>query len=191
MTRHQIYIIFKFFSQTTRNNLFFYLKKKVSDSFYMQFHKILHCFILRKTYFYAISLSFSFLWNKQTISSLHFFFLRAEMSAKGRHPSYSAGGYASSTRPLEVLSKTVTVYRPPWMSHRRNDINNSPFGKFEREFGGHNASYTALLMIIIFHFLNFPVSPQITIRSDFFRCDLYDIYVTSRGYITYFWKLPF
>lgn len=108
------------------------------------------------------------------------------MSAKGCRLSYSAGGHASPTRPLEVLLKSVVVRRPPWIFRLRTDKNNleSPFEKFERYFGSRNVGFTALLMLIIFHSLHFPLSLQITTGPDLFSCDLYDMYVTSRC-ITY------
>lgn len=97
------------------------------------------------------------------------------MSAKGCRLSYSAGDHASPIRPLEVLSKSVVVRRPPWMFRLKTDKNNleSSFRKFERYFGGHNVGFTALLTLIIFNSLRFPVFLQITIRSDFFPCNLY------------------
>jgi len=92
------------------------------------------------------------------------------MSAKGCRLSYSAGGHASPTRPLEVLLKSVVVRRLPWIFRLRTDKNNleSPFEKFERYFGSRNVGFTALLMLIIFHFLHFSLSLQITTGPDLF-----------------------
>lgn len=187
--KRQIYMKFKFlyFTNDKKNNLFYDSERNIWF-FYVHFHKAVHYFVLWKIYFYVISrILFSFslsLSNKQTISSLHFFFVRAKMSAKGCRLSYSAGGHASPIRSLEVLPKSVVVHWPPWMFRLKTDKNNleSSFRKFERYFGGRNVGFTAL-MLIIFHSLRFPVSLRITIRPDFFPCNLYT-YVTSRC-ITY------
>lgn len=65
------------------------------------------------------------------------------MSAKGCRLSYSAGGHASPTRPLEVLVKSVVVRRPPWIFRLKTDKNNldSLVGKFERYLGGRNVGF--------------------------------------------------
>lgn len=143
---------------------------------------------MRKIYVYVILYTFFpsifRLFERSELFLRLNFFSEPKCQRRGAARVIQRGGHASPTRPLEVLSKSVTVRRPPWISCCRPDINNSEslFGKFERYFGGRNASFTALLMLIIFHSLRLSVSFQIAIQPDFFRCDLW-LYILYRAAI--------
>lgn len=99
---------------------------------------------------------------------------------------FSGGPRFADSPPRSITQVRSCASATPWIFRLRADKNNleSPFEKFERYFGSRNVGFTALLMLIIFHFLHFSLSLQITTGPDLFSCDLYDMYVTSRC-ITY------